>query len=121
MNNSETMRLTEKEIRTWAAITHIAAFSFFVLPLGNIFGPLSIWIIKRVHSPFIDFHGKQEVNFQISLTLYVFIAGILIFFHVGIPILVIVFLLGFIIPIVASVKALNGEYYYPPLTIQFIK
>ncbi len=121
MENTKTAQLTDKEIRTWAAITHIAAFSFLVLPFGNIFGPLSIWIIKREHSPFIDFHGKQEVNFQISLTLYVFIAGILIFFLVGIPLLVLVFLLGFIIPIVAAVKSLNGEYYYPPMTIQFIK
>ncbi len=121
MEKNTTVQLTDKEIRMWAAITHFAAFSFFVLPFGNVFGPLSIWFLKREHSPFIDFHGKQEINFQITMTIYMILAAFLIILLIGIPMLMAFYLLIFIIPIIGSVKALNGEYYYPPLTIQFIK
>ncbi len=121
MNNNSINNMTDKEIRMWAAITHIAAFSFFIIPFGNIFGPLSIWAIKREHSSFIDLHGKEAINFQISVTIYAIVAGFLFIFLIGIPMLLLVLFLAFVFPIIAAVRALDGEYFYYPMTITFIK
>ncbi len=121
MTEQEINVMTEKEIKMWAALTHIAAFSFFVIPFGNILGPLSIWIIKKNHSDFIDIHGKEAINFQISVTIYTIIASALIILLIGIPMLILVLLIAFIFPVIAAVRAIDGEYYYYPITIEFIK
>ncbi|MBE8965518.1 DUF4870 domain-containing protein [Nostocales cyanobacterium LEGE 12452] len=40
----------------------------------NILPPLIIWRLKKAQYPWIDLQGKESLNFQLSLTLYTFIA-----------------------------------------------
>ena len=61
----------DKDARMWAMMCHLSALAMYVLPtLGNIIGPLIVWLIKREESSFIDEHGKESLNFQISVTIY---------------------------------------------------
>ncbi|MFO7719415.1 MAG: DUF4870 domain-containing protein [Gillisia sp.] len=55
--------------KTIAAIIHVAAFSKYIIPLGNFILPLILWTAKK-NDPFVDEHGKQALNFQISIFLY---------------------------------------------------
>lgn len=110
-----------KDERMWAMFTHISAFAFFVIPFGNILGPLVIWMIKKESYPFVDEQGKEALNFQISITIYTFVSIILIILIIGIPILIALFLLDFILVVIAAVKANDGFHYRYPLTIQFLK
>ncbi len=55
--------------RTTALFCHLAAFAGFVIPLGNIIAPLILRLIRRFDSPYINHHGREAVNFQISLTI----------------------------------------------------
>lgn len=48
------------------------------MPFGNILGSLVVWLIKRHDSPYTDYHGKEALNFQIRLTLYLIVSGIFI-------------------------------------------
>jgi hypothetical protein len=67
-------------IRNIAMLWHVAAFAGYIgIPFGNIVGPLLVWLLKREESPFIDVHGKQALNFQISATIYAIISTMLIF------------------------------------------
>ena len=50
---------------------------FFVPWAGHILGPLIVWLAKRGDSPEIDEHGKESLNFQISMLIYNVIAGLL--------------------------------------------
>lgn len=109
-----------KEERNWAALTHVAAFAGFFIPFGNIVGPLLIWIMKKDASAYIDFHGKESLNFQISITIYFLIAAVLIFLLIGLPMLLLIFLASYGFPIVAAIKAAEGEYYYYPLNLRLI-
>lgn len=60
-------------------LCHLSAFAGAVFPVfGNILGPLVVWLLRRKDSPFIDFHGRQSVNFQISLTIYLIVSAVLI-------------------------------------------
>ena len=34
--------------------------------LGMPLGPVLIWLAKRNDGPFVDFHGKEAVNFQLT-------------------------------------------------------
>ncbi|MEP6277793.1 MAG: DUF4870 domain-containing protein, partial [Nonlabens ulvanivorans] len=42
-------------------------------PLGNFILPILLWMINSKKSDFIDRHGKQAINFQMSITLYTII------------------------------------------------
>ena len=52
--------------RMWGMLAHLAAFSGVVIPFGHIAGPVIVWQIKKDEFPFVDYHGKESVNFQIS-------------------------------------------------------
>jgi len=54
-----------KDERTWAMVGHLAALAGFVIPFGNILGPLIVWLVKREESPFVAYHAKQSMWLQI--------------------------------------------------------
>lgn len=57
--------------KTVAALIHLSAFTLFFFPFGNYLFPLILWVAKK-DDPFVNEHGKQVLNFQISLFLYTF-------------------------------------------------
>ena len=61
---------------TNAFLIHISAFSGYIIPLGSIIVPLVLWQTMKEKSRFLDTHGKEAVNFNISYVLYIFILGI---------------------------------------------
>jgi len=121
-SGNSTMIEANKDARTWATVCHLSALSTFVgIPLGNILGPLVVWLLKRNDYPFVDDQGKEALNFQISMTIYGIIAGILVILLVGIALLALVAVADFILVIVASMKANDGESYRYPFTIRLIQ
>ena len=114
---------------TWAMLVHLSALSGYIVPFGNILGPLIIWLVKKDTMPSIDRHGKEALNFQISLFIFVMVGAILSFILmlvvIGFVTIFVVLigwmLLGLICPIVAGIKANDGGWYDYPLTIRFIK
>jgi uncharacterized Tic20 family protein len=58
---------TEKNTATF---THLSALTQYFIPFGNYIFPILIWTSKKDKSEFVDFHGKQILNFQLSLLLY---------------------------------------------------
>ncbi|SDJ17275.1 DUF4870 domain-containing protein [Salimicrobium halophilum] len=101
--------------RLFAMLIYLISLFFPVL------GPLIIWLIKREESPFVDYHGKEYLNFFLSYTIYTIISGILVLLLVGIILLIVVGIAAFIFTIIAMVKAYGGEEYRFPLVIHFIK
>ncbi len=53
-----------------AAIIHLSILTKFFIPLGNFILPIILWTTNKDKSEFIDNHGKQAINFQISILLY---------------------------------------------------
>jgi len=52
---------------------HLLTFGKWLFPLGNFILPILLWMINSKKSNFIDRHGKQAINFQMSITLYTII------------------------------------------------
>lgn len=107
------------DARNWAMGCHLSSLLGLVLPLGNLIGPLVCWLVKRDQSPLVDANGKESLNFQISMTIWMIVSGFLIFVLIGIPILLVLAVLDVVFAIVAAVKTSNGEPYRYPLTIRF--
>lgn len=61
--------------RNLATFIHLSTFSRFIIPFGNFIGPLVLWAANKNKSEFIDQHGKQAINFQISILLYAILIG----------------------------------------------
>jgi hypothetical protein len=113
---------TGQNPNTWAMLCHLTALSGLIgVPFGNLLGPLIIWLIKKDEVPEVNEHGKESLNFQISMTLYAILAGILILVFVGIILLGVLFIAELILVIMASVQASKGQSVNYPLTIRFIK
>ncbi len=103
-------------------LTHLLALCGFVgIPLGNIIGPLVLWLIKKDTMPFVDDQGKEALNFQISLTIYAFVAGLTMFVLIGFVLLPIVLIGGLVLIIMAAIAANEGKTYRYPFNIRFIK
>lgn len=111
----------DKDARTWAMITHLMGLAGFVLPFGNILGPMVIWAIKKDEHAFVNEQGKEAINFQLTMTLAFIVAFILIFVVIGIPLLVVLCIFTLIMIVVAAVKANDGVHFRYPVTIRFFK
>jgi uncharacterized Tic20 family protein len=109
------------DLRTWCVLAHASALlGLFFHFLGHLLGPLIVWLAKRGDSPEIDAHGKESLNFQLSMLIYDAIAFLLCFVLIGIPILILLWVLNTVLVIVASIKASEGKLYRYPLTIRLI-
>ncbi|TGV00604.1 DUF4870 domain-containing protein [Flavivirga rizhaonensis] len=60
-----------------ATCIHLSTFCRFIIPFGNFIGPIILWVTNKEKSEFVDAHGKQAINFQISILLYALILGTL--------------------------------------------
>lgn len=104
-----------------AMLIHLSTLIGFVIPFGNIIAPLVLWQLKRAEYPGLEEHGKEAVNFQISVTIYTIISSILAFIIIGFFALFAILIFTLIVTVKASMEANNGKVYKYPLTIRFIK
>ena len=113
---------TDNQTRTWTVACHASALLGFFVPFGgHILAPLIVWLIKRPESTEVDEHGKESLNFQLSMLIYSIIAGILCLILIGFVLLPILHILNVVFVIVASLRASEGQLYRYPLTIRFLK
>jgi uncharacterized Tic20 family protein len=116
---------TEKDTRLWGMILHLSLLLGHFTFLVGLVAPIIIWQIKKNVLPGIDQHGKNAANWVISFLIYNLICfGLLItviLAIVAIPLWIVLGVLGVIFPIIAGIKANNGEYWNYPLSITFFK
>jgi uncharacterized Tic20 family protein len=112
---------SDSDSRTWAVITHLSAIPGSFVVIGSVLAPLIIWHIQKQRSEFLDFHGKEAVNFNITIALAAAVCFVLFLLLIGIFLLWIVGAIWLVFTIIAAIKASNGEYYRYPISIRFIK
>jgi hypothetical protein len=113
--------MDEKQERTWAMLCHLTALAGYIIPFGNIIGPLIVWLVKKEESSLVNENGKEALNFQISMSIYFIVAAILITVVIGLFLTVALAILNLVLIILASVKTNKGEKFTYPLKIPFIK
>ena len=58
--------MVSQEEKTYGMLAHLLSFAGFVVPFGNIIGPLVLWLLKD-ELPFVDRHGKESLIFRSAL------------------------------------------------------
>lgn len=61
--------ITINQNRNLATVLHLSVFTKYFIPLGNFIFPLLLWMMRK-DDPFVDRHGRNALNFQISMFLY---------------------------------------------------
>ncbi len=107
--------------KTFGMLAHLAALAGFIIPFGNLIGPLVIWLIKKDQSEWVDQQGKESLNFQISISIYAVVAGVLTIIVIGLFLLIAVGIFSLVMIIIATVQVNNLEDFKYPLTIRFLK
>lgn len=108
--------------RTYALMMHLTLLGHVVLSLIAIIAPIIMWQIKKDTSPFLDDHGREAVNFQLSLVILSILLipiGILTCsagFFLYIPL----YVLALIGMIQAAQAANRGEFYRYPMTFRLV-
>jgi len=101
--------------RGWAAAAHLVP----LIGLGFI-APLIIWLMKKEEDPFVEYHARESLNFQITLIIYIVASIVLMFVIIGFVLIFVVLIFALVVEIIGGVKAANGEFYRYPLTFRFV-
>jgi uncharacterized Tic20 family protein len=118
----------ESQARTWNMLCHLSALAGYIIPFGNILGPLLVWQVKKNEFPSVNEHGKAALNFQLTVLIALVAGGaaafLLSFVCIGflfIPVVIAIALCGLIFAIIAGIKANNGEAYRYSWSLTLIK
>lgn len=105
-----------QEDRTIALITHISGiFASFIVPL-------IIWLINKdkPEKAWITGQGKEALNFQITIVLAYFVAGVLSVIGIGLLLIPVIWIGNLVFSILAGVASNKGEDYRYPVSIRLI-
>lgn len=116
-----TCQSISEEEKSLAMLCHLLGiFTGFI-------GPLILWLVKKDSSAFVGHHGREALNFQITLMLVMLGLGsvtvVLMFVVVGIflvPVMFIVPILALVAEIIAAVAAQKGEWHRYPCCIRLV-
>ncbi|MFD0990918.1 DUF4870 domain-containing protein [Mariniflexile jejuense] len=102
-------------------ITHLSQLVTLVTGFGSLLIPLIIWITQKEKVYKMDEHGKNIINFQLSLIIY-FIICIPLILLLGLGLLgfVVLGIASIVMPIINAIKVSNGETPKYPLSFTFI-
>ena len=105
--------------RHYALAMHLSLLAIHVaVPLVPV---IVLYLIKKDESPFIRDHGREAINFQISMLVYAIIGGILVpACGIGFAVLTAVYVLGIVGMILAALEANKGRFYRYPACIRFL-
>jgi uncharacterized protein len=145
----------EPSVRRWGSGCHLAGLfsiilcAFLPIPFLGALPPYIIWRLGRDRHPFIDEQGREAINFQLSMTIYLLVGLILwiflafttcmiaisgvtaaqnafvnVFFWIGLSGLAILsifalFMIGS--TLFAGIKASQGQSYRYPFTMRFLQ
>ena len=108
------------EERTIAILSHLLTFLTSIFVAGFV-PPLIIYLWKKDESKYIAEHAKESLNFQLTLLICYFIAGLATLVLIGFVLLGIVALIQLILVIIAAIKASDNIIYRYPFCIRFVK
>ena len=117
-----------EESRYWAMGAHLSALAGgFLGGLPAFLGPLIVWLVRKDTDPYAAGHGRDALNFNLSVLLYAFalLAFSVVTFGIGlllaVPGWIGLGLAWLALSVTAAVKASSDQTYRYPLTIRFFK
>ena len=111
----------DAEARQWGMFAHLSALAGFIIPFGNIIGPLIIWQMKKEEIPFAGQQALEALNFHITVVIAFIISAMLTVILIGVLLMPIIGIAAFVLTIVAAIKANQGTSYEYPISWRVVK
>ena len=89
-----------------------------VLGIFGFFAPLVIWLSERDKHRFVDEHGREAMNYQVSLMIYCAALCVVVVGVFALPVLAVVHV---ILSIMGAVNASRGQSWRYPIALRFLK
>lgn len=115
----DTMAGLSSDTNMWGMFIHLSLFCGYIIPLAGMVVPIVLWQIKKNDSAIIDQHGRVVVNWILTEFILGIGFGLLCLVLIGIPLLIVLIMVGIIFPIIGAVKANDGEVWRYPFSIPF--
>jgi uncharacterized Tic20 family protein len=110
-----------KEERTWGMVAHLLGLSGYIVPMGNVLGPLVLWLARKDDSAFVADQARESLNFQITMLIAALISAALLCVFIGIFLLAGVVVIDLVFVIIAAMRANEGELYRYPWTLRLVR
>ena len=111
---------TTSDERLWAAAAHGSTLLGYVVPFGNLAGPVVVWLVKKDSSEFVAKHALQALNFQIVALFAMLVFSALACFLIGIPLLLALTVATLVFTIQGVVAAADGREYTYPIDVEIV-
>ena len=109
---------TDKQL---LVIAHLSQLITLVIGFGSLILPLILWVTQKEKVYQMDAHGKNIINFQLSLIVYCIICvPLILLFGLGLLGFIALGIIAILFPIINAIKASNGETPTYPLSFNFI-
>jgi uncharacterized Tic20 family protein len=112
--------VTDPNARTWGMLSHLLSLLGYFVAFGHVLPPLVIYLAKKDEHEFIRDQARESLNFQITVLLLAIVCGILVFFCIGIPLLIALVVYQLVMVIVASIQANDGKRFRYPFTLRLV-
>ena len=106
--------------RTMAVLLHLSSFGGIIIPGLGIVLPLVLWLTNR-QRPALDAVGKEVMNYTIVVLIAAVVCVVLVLCLIGYLLLLALGVATIVLPIIAAVKASNGEFFRYPLPFRIIR
>ncbi len=113
--------VVEAHERSLALRGHLFGLLAYPLPLVHLLVMSVAWLRGRPTSAFVEEHGREALNFQLSILVYLLIAFTLSLALIGLLMLPLVLLFQLVMTIEAAVQARAGHRFRYPLTFRFLR
>lgn len=104
--------MSSQDNTTMAAIVHVLGLVTWIV------GPAIVYFVTE--DSFTKENAANALNWQIILTLYLFVAGLSVFVLIGFVLTPLVMLVSLVFCILAAIKASDGEAWSYPATIDIV-
>lgn len=119
------------QANTWAMLCHLGGLvGYFGNGIGSVIAPLIVWVIKKDEMPEVDYHGKEALNFNISIFIYFLVLGGVFFVFSVVtaglgglllmPLFPLLAVFHAVCTVIAAIKANNGQSYRYPFCLRLI-
>lgn len=106
-------------VNNYNMFIHLSQFCGFLIPYAGFVVPIVLWQIKKNDSDLVDQHGRIVVNWIITEVILSLLFVLLCFFLIGIPLLIVLSIVGIVFPIIGALKANDGTVWAYPFSIKF--
>ena len=110
-----------REDRSLIVIAHLSQLVTLLTGFGSLILPLILWVTQKEKVYQMDAHGKNIINFQLSLIVYCIICvPLILLFGLGILGFIVLGIIAILFPVINAIKASNGEIPTYPFTFKFL-